>query len=207
MTPQDARWSTASGSFDIPHKGEANQLGWRRIWPTTGDRDQKLTQSMDLLARVVTLRLTDELREKLGATYGVQAGSDMSDIYRDRGAFSISTAGDPKDLAAIESTVDLVMAEIVKAPVDNDLFERARKPVLESYADWKKQNNTWLGGAAETQTNPDRLNRFRKSESNFASITAQDLWQLAKQYLDKRAEFTFRALPDEMISGGAKSAE
>jgi zinc protease len=200
MTAQDARWSAASGNFDIPHKGEANQLGWRRIWPTTGDRDQKLTQSMALLARVVTLRLTDELREKLGATYGVQAGSEMSDIYRDRGAFSISTAGDPKDLATIENTVDLVMAEIVKAPVDSDLFERARKPVLESYADWKKRNPTWLGVAAEAQTNPDKLNRFRQSEKIVNSITAQDLWALAKQYLGKPAQFTFRALPDAAIA-------
>ena len=200
MTPQDALWSTASGNFDIPHKGEANQLGWRRIWPTTGDRDQKLTQSMDLLARVVTLRLTDELREKLGATYGVQAGSDMSDVYRDRGAFSISTSGDPKDLAAIERGVDLVITEIVKAPVDGDLFERARKPVLESYADWKKRNPTWLGVAAEAQTNPDRLNRFRQNEKMFNSITAQDLWALAKQYLAKPAQFTFRALPDAAIA-------
>jgi len=200
IAPQEARWSAASGNFDIPHKGEANQLGWRRVWTTTGDRDQKLTQSMDLLARVVTLRLTDELREKLGATYGVQAGSDMSDIYRDRGAFSISTSGDPKDLAAIENTVDLVMTEIVKAPVDSDLFERARKPVLESYADWKKRNPTWLGVAAEAQTNPDRLNRFRQNEKTFNSITAQDLWALAKQYLSKPAQFTFRALPDAAIA-------
>ena len=200
ITPQHASWSTASGNFDIPHKGEANQLGWRRVWTTTGDTDQKLTQSMDLLARVVTLRLTDELREKLGATYGVQAGSDMSDVYRDRGVFSISTSGDPKDLAAIESAVDQVMTEIVRAPVDGDLFERARKPVLESYADWKKRNPTWLGVAAEAQTNPDKLNRFRQNEKTFNSITAQDLWALAKQYLGKAAQFTFRALPDEAIS-------
>lgn len=200
IAPQEALWSASSGNFDIPHKGEANQLGWRRIWPTTGDRDQKLTQSMDLLARVVTLRLTDELREKLGATYGVQAGSDMSDVYRDRGAFSISTSGDPKDLAAIERAVDQVMAEIVKAPVDSDLFERARKPVLESYADWKKRNPTWLGVAAEAQTNPDKLNRFRQNEKTFNSITTQDLWALAKQYLGKPAQFTFRALPDAAIA-------
>ena len=200
-------WSAKRGSFDISHNGEANQLAWRRIWTTTGDNDQKTTQAMDLLARVATLRLTDELREKLGATYGVSANSDMSNLYLKRGAFSVSTAGDPKDIATIETTVDQVISALVKSPVDPDLFERARKPVLESYSDWKKQNNTWLGVVAETQTNPDRLKRFRKSESNFASITAQDLWQLAKQYLDKPAEFTFRALPDEMVSADEKSAQ
>jgi len=200
-------WSAKHGRFDIPHNGEANQLAWRRIWTTTGDNDQKTTQAMDLLARVATLRLTDELREKLGATYGVSASSDMSNLYLQRGTFSVSTAGDPKDMATIESTVDQVIAALIKSPADPDLFERARKPVLESYADWKKQNNTWLGVVAEAQTNPDRLNRFRKSEANFTSITAQDLWELAKRYLDKPAEFTFRALPEDMVSGGAKSVE
>ena len=192
-------WSSAQGNFDIPHKGEANQLGWRRVWPTTGDKDQKNTQAMDLLARVVTLRLTDELREKLGATYGVSASSEMSDLYPALGQMSVSTAGDPKDLAVIELTVDQVIAEIVKAPVDADVFERARKPVLESYADWKKRNDTWLGVAAEAQTNTNKLDRFRQNEAKFTSITRQDIWALAKQYLGKPAQFTFRALPDEML--------
>jgi zinc protease len=200
-------WSAKRGNFDIPHNGEANQLAWNRVWTTTGDNDQKTMQSMNLLARVATLRLTDELREKLGATYGVSAQSDMSNLYPQRGTFSVSTAGDPKDIATIESTVDQVISALVKSPVDPDVFERARKPVLESYADWKKQNNTWIGVVAEAQTSTDKLNRFRQAEANFASITTQDLWALAKQYLSKAAEFTFRALPDEMVSGGTKSSE
>ena len=200
-------WSASRGNFDIPHKGEANQLGWRRVWTTTGDTDQKITQSMDLLARILTLRLTDELREKLGATYGVSANSDMSDLYSMRGALSVSTSGDPKDLAIIEATVDQVVAELVKMPVDLDVFERARKPVLESYADWKKRNETWLGVAAEAQTNVDKLNRFRKNEESFTSITALDIWALAKRYLDKQAQFTFRALPDELVIGKTAPAK
>ena len=200
-------WSAKRGNFDIPHNGEANQLAWNRVWTTTGDNDQKTMQSMNLLARVATLRLTDELREKLGATYGVSAQSEMSNLYLQRGTFSVSTSGDPKDIATIESTVDQVISALVKSPVDPDVFERARKPVLESYADWKKQNNTWLGVVAEAQTSTDQLNRFRQAEANFASITTQDLWALAKLYLSKAAEFTFRALPDEMVSGGVESAE
>ncbi len=188
-------WSTTTGTFDIPHKGETNQLGWRRVWTTTGDTDQRQTQMMDLLARVVTLRLIDELREKLGATYGGSASSSMSDAYPERGTFSISTNGDPKDLAAIEAAVDAIIAEILAGPVERDLFERARKPVLESYADWRKRNDTWIGVASEAQTDPDRLDRFRNSEANFTAITPDDVWKLAKQYLARPAQFTFRALP------------
>jgi zinc protease len=197
-------WSPARGEFDIPHKGEVNQLGWRRIWITTDDNSQKVAQGMDLLARIVTLRLTDELREKLGATYGGSATSSMSNVYPGRGTFSISTSGDPKDLASIEAAVDGIINELVSAPADQDLFERARKPVLESYADWRKRNDTWIGVAAEAQTNPVRLERFRRSEDSFKSITAEDVWQLARKWLGKPAQFTFRALPDAVIAENAR---
>ncbi len=202
-TARSASWTKTSGSFDIAHKGEQNQLGWRRSWITTGDDDQRTTQTMDLLARIVTVRLIDELREKLGATYGGSANSSMSKTYPGRGIFSISTNGDPKDLTAIEAAADVIIAELVAAPADADLFERARKPVLESYADWRKRNDTWIGVAAEAQSNPDRLNRFRNSEDSFKSITADDVWKLAKKYLARPAQFTFRALPEKLIAANA----
>lgn len=202
---RQSSWAAVSGNFDIPHKGEANQLGWRRVWTTTDDSDQKVAQGMDLLARMVTLRLTDELREKLGATYGGGANSNMSNIYPGRGSFSISTNGDPKDLSAIESAVDGIIAEMIASPADADLFERARKPVLESYTDWRKRNDTWIGVAAEAQTNPERLERFRRSEELFKSVTQNYVWELAKKWLGRPAQFTFRALPEEIIATNAGS--
>ncbi len=197
------KWSSAKGNFDISHKGEANQLAWRRVWTTTDDRDQKVAQGMDLLARIVTVRLIDELREKLGATYGGGSNSSMSAIYPGRGTFTIATSGDPKDLAAIEAAVDGIIAEILAAPAEADLFERARKPVLESYADWRIRNDTWIGVAAEAQTNAARLDRFRSSEDSFKSITSEYVWELAKLWLGKPAQFTFRALPADLIDAGA----
>lgn len=199
-------WASTSGNFDIPHQGEANQLSWRKVWPTTDDRDQKQAQTMDLLARMVTLRLTDELREKLGATYGGGASSSMSGIYPGRGSFAIATTGDPKDLAAIEAAVDGIVTELVAAPAEADLFERARKPVLESYTDWRKRNDTWIGLASEAQTDPERLDRFRRSEDLFKSITARNVWEQAKIWLSKPAQFTFRALPAETIAFKSGSA-
>jgi zinc protease len=194
------QWSGKSGNFDIPHRGEANQMSWRRTWITTDDSDQKRAQSMDLLARIITLRLTDELREKLGATYGGGASSSMSSVYPDRGTFSIATTADPKDLTAIEAAVDRIVAELVDAPADKDLFERARKPVLESYADWRMRNDTWLSVASIAQSDSARVERFRRSENVFRSITPQDVWEAAKTWLSKPAQFTFRALPDELLN-------
>ena len=109
--------------------------------------------------------------------------------------FSISTNGDVKDLEKIESTVDAVIDEILSAPVSDDLFERARKPTLEKFTDWRKRNPTWVGIVDEAQTAPDRLQRFRQNESQFRTITSTEVWEAAKRYLVKDRSFTFRVLP------------
>ena len=194
-TARKTNWSGATGNHNIAHRGEANQLSWQRTWTTTDDSDSRLRDAMDIFANIAQIRLLDELREKLGATYGASAYSDMSSIYPGRGTFGVTTEGDPKDLAAIEAAVDAVIAELLSAPVSADLFDRARKPTLESYADWKKQNGTWSQLSAEAQSDPKMLERFRTGEEQYRSITADEVWKAAKQLLEGKASYTFRALP------------
>ncbi len=188
-------WSSKRGTFEFSHAAKDDQLAWSRRWLTTDDRDYKTEQQMVLLSRVVSLRLVEELREKLGATYSPSASSNMSDVYRERGVFAISISGNPKDIPTIEASVDAIMTELLAAPISADMFERARKPVLESYADWRKSNSTWIGIASIAQSKPDRLDRFRINEAQFRAITRDDLWNAAKRFLGKPADFTFRAIP------------
>jgi zinc protease len=202
IDPQDytgarkTAWSGATGNHDVAHRGEANQLSWRRVWTTTDASDSRTEQSMQVFASMVQIRLIEELRERLGKTYGVFAGSSMSRTYPGRGTFTIATDGDPKDLAAIEAAVDTVMAELLAAMPDDDLFIRARKPTLEAYADWKKQNGTWSDLVARAQTDADMLQRFRDSEAQFKSLTAEEVLGTARRWLLGKQAFTFRALPE-----------
>jgi zinc protease len=194
----DARktgWSNATGNHDVQHRGEPNQLSWLRSWPTTDDSDFRVQQAMDIFAQIVQIRLLDEIREKLGATYSASAGSDMSATYPGRGTFTISTDGDPKDIVAIEAAVDAVMAQVLAQPVSADLFERARKPTLAAYADWKKRNDTWSDLTAEAQSDPRGLERFKISEEQYRSITAKEVWQAGQRLLAGKASYTFRAIP------------
>ncbi len=189
------RHSDKTGAHDFVHRGEPNQMAWRRVWLTTDSKDQKLSQTMSLLADVVQIRLLDELREKLGASYSANAGSSMYDNYPGRGYFSISTNGDPKNLESIEAAVDAVIAEMVAQQPSADLFERARKPTLESYRDWRKRNGTWMGIVGEAQSDPVKLDRFRHSEASFRAITADDVWKAAQRFFKGKSPYTFRALP------------
>jgi zinc protease len=199
---KSARFADAYGVHTLYHRGEPDQLTWRRIWPTTDDSDFRLEQTMSLLADIIQIRLLDELRENLGISYGSTTASDMSDVYPGRGTFAISTNGNPTDLEIIERTVDAVIAEIVEKPVAADLFERGRKPTLERFADWRKRNGTWIGIVDRAETQPVRLQRFRDNERQFQSITAEDIWRAAKTFLQKEKSYTFRVLPQPVTAGG-----
>ncbi len=189
------KWSDKRGIFEFNHGGKPDQLAWSARWLTTDDRDQKSELAMDLFARILTIRLIEELREKLGATYSPAVSSSMSDLYPKRGAFTISVGGDPKDLAVIESTVDSVVREMLAKPIDPDLFIRARQPVIESFVNWKRNNSTWAGIVSIAQTKADRLDRFRKHETIFRALTAIEVQNVARDFLNKPSDFTFRSLP------------
>ena len=189
-------WSNKRGTHIITHKGEADQLSWQRIWTTTDDSDYKLSQTMGLLARIIDLNLTEELREKLGATYGSSVSSSMSATYTDRGSFSISTSGDIDKLPLIEETIDKVVADTLAQIPSADIFERARKPRLESYSDWRLRNGTWMGIVDTAQTQPKWIERFRINEETYKSITREDVWEAAKRFLSKDDYFTFRSIPE-----------
>ena len=194
-----APWSDNRGTHDISHKGEPDQLSWQRLWPTTDDSDYKLEQTMGLLAKIINLQLTEELREKLGATYGSSVSSSMSNIYKGRGSFTISTSGDVDKLALIEETIDKVVANILAKKPDEDMFERARTPRLESYKDWRLRNSTWVSLVDTAQTEPIWLEKFRINEATYRSISREDIWAAAKKYLSNKDYFTFRSLPKETI--------
>ncbi len=188
-------WGPKRGTFELQHKGEPDQLLWQRIWPTTDGRDQKLDRTMDLLADIIDVRLAEELREKAGASYGSSVGSSMSIINQDFGSFTISTNGDVAKRELIEKTVQKVVDEVRSKPVDSDVFERARKPELESYVSWRQRNGTWRSLLEDAQTYPVYLDRFRRDEDIFKSITPADVQAAAKKWLRDDQAFTFRVVP------------
>jgi len=191
-----APWSNNRGTHDISHKGEPDQLSWQRIWTTTDDSDYKLEQTMGILARIINLNLTEELREKLGAAYSSGVRSSMSSTYKGRGSFTISTSGDVEKLNLIEETVEKVIADTLAAMPSEDIFKRATTPRLESYKDWRLRNSTWVGLVDTAQTQPKWLEQFRINEKTYRSITREDVWKAAQKFLSNDQYFTFRAIPE-----------
>jgi zinc protease len=189
-------FTTARGEHRLTHTGEPDQALLQWVWPTTDDSDLAEDQRLELLARIVRLELTDRLREKLGQAYSPSAGSSTSNIYPGYGTFAVSASVAADTVDAARAAVAALVADLRAGPLDPDIIERARKPLLEEYNNYLKDLGGWLALAARAQSEPERLDRFRAAPDVIRAITPDDLHEAALRYLDLEGAVVFTVMPE-----------
>jgi zinc protease len=190
-------FTATRGQRVLTHKGEPDQALLQWIWPTTDDSDLAETLRLNLLSRIVRLELTDRLREELGQAYSPAAGSSPSRHYPGYGTFTISASVAADQVGPSRAALDGLIADLRAGPLDADVIERARKPVLEEYRNALKDLGGWTSLAARAQSEPDRIDRFLAIPQVVEAITPEDIHQMALKYLSPDGAVAFAVLPAE----------
>ena len=185
------------GQRIIRHEGEADQALVRMVWPTNDDSDLAESIRLSLLARVMRIELTDRLREDLGQAYSPSAGSSMSRIYDGYGTFILSASVEAAEVEATRAAITDLLRDLRESPLDPDVVERARQPLLEAYDNALKSLGGWMSLAARAQSEPDRLERWFAGPEALRAVTPEELRQAARQYLAPGDAVEFLVLPDE----------
>lgn len=172
----------------LTHTGEADQGVLSLSWPTDDGENLRDDIARDLLAATMGLRLTETLREELGATYSPQAFSFSQRTFDGFGHITAFATVPPQAMDETGSVVREIAAEMVDQEVATDLLERARNPIRAGYERAESQNSAWLDLVAMAQSDPALLDRRRKRLEILNSITPADIQQTARSYLiDNRA--------------------
>lgn len=192
---RDRRFATDRAPRILTHRGAADQAVVQAYWPARDDSDLGETIRLDLLAEVMGIMLTDELRERLGQTYSPSAGSSLSSDFPGYGYLWTSTSVAPADIPAVEAAIDGIAARLREGAVDADLIARARTPFAERLRQSRRENSYWLGYAAIAQSDEARLDRSRRAISELQATTADELTALARRYLTADGMLRIRAVP------------
>jgi zinc protease len=196
----DARvrqYATDRSERTLIHKGPAEQAELRVYWPARDDSDLVEAMRLNLLARVMQLMLTEELREKLGESYSPGAAASLSDEYPGYGHLFAASNVDFKDLATTRAAIFAIAKELRDKPVDADLLDRARKPLLEAMTKARRENSYWLPYVSEATSQEARLDRSRKSIAIVEAATPADLETLAQRYLTDDKALVIKAISDK----------
>jgi zinc protease len=177
------------------HDGEASQALIEMDWPTRDDSDMVENAQLGLLQRVMGVELTDRLREELGKTYGPGASAGQSHTYPGYGVFLIQAEVDVADVDAARDAILETLAELAAAPLDPDVLQRARQPLLEGIDNALKTNGGWMGLVDRAQTEADRIERYSKAKQVVSAITPEDIQAVVQRYLDPAQRLEILVLP------------
>jgi zinc protease len=119
--------------LQLHHTGLPTQALGYVAWPTVDSiGDRKPARTVNLLAKVLQLRVTDEIREKQGAAYSPGAAATSSVVFPDYGYVFIQVETPPEALPVFFQTADAIAAGLRDAPVTEDELNRARLSSIES---------------------------------------------------------------------------
>ncbi|MEM8636486.1 MAG: insulinase family protein [Pseudomonadota bacterium] len=184
---KNVRFPADRTPITLTHEGPADKALALIYWPTTDGSDQKGSYTRNLLRAVLRLKLTETLREDLGATYSPNAGSTSSNLFPGYGYISAASEVDPGDIQLIFDTVDQIASDMAGGAITDDEVQRARQPILENLEESRESNGAWLAIVDEAQTDPDRLDRWRTASDVYSAITTEDLITEADTWLQPDA--------------------
>ncbi|MDO8296287.1 MAG: insulinase family protein [Caulobacter sp.] len=168
----------------LTHKGRDDQavafLAWR-----TDDfySDVQRARNTAVMADIIELRLTEELREAQGATYSPSVNWNASDVWTDWGYVAARVEIPPALVDGFFRDTLKIAADLQATPPSADELDRALKPRLERLTKARETNEYWLGQLGGAQTDPRRLTATRSLIAGYERVTTADVQAAAKAYL------------------------
>lgn len=206
LPPRSGSFDRARGTGDIRfpaapkapivlrHEGEADKALLALAWPAEDSFERRRSRVQFLVGEVLQIKMTEVLREKLGATYSPGVAVDASDVHRGYGAIYTSLDVKPAEMDQALAAVKAVAAEVRAGRISADEFERARKPVIENLKQRFENNGFWLETASQAQSRPDWLEWTRTLRSDYESIMLDEVKKAAAGLFDPARAVEVRVL-------------
>lgn len=165
-------------------------------WPTEDFSDIRRVRRLSALGAVLKDRLREEIRENLGATYSQYAYNDSSRTYTGYGTLVAVLLVDPDMSEKVVGEVRRIASDLAEKGVGEEELRRAADPILTGIKDMMRTNRYWLGTVLDLSARfPEQIEWCRSIQKDYAAITAQEVSELAKQYLDNKKAATVLIKP------------
>lgn len=166
------------------HDGPATQALGYVAWPTVDSiGSRREARTISVLARVLQLRVTDELREKKGVAYSPSVGTSSSTVFPGYGYLFTQVETPPEALPDFFDTVDRIAKDLRDTPVSPDELQRARLPSVEGTRRAQATNAYWMTQLDGVATKPVRLDAARTAITDLEAVTPEDIQRVASAYL------------------------
>jgi len=202
--PLPANTRPASVGFATPsdtptvlrHTGDANQAAAVVTWPTGGGAaGVHEARHLEVLAQLFSNRLLDAMREKAGASYAPQVGSEWPQDLTNGGTITAMAQLQPEMVAQFFATADAIAADLAAKPVSPDELARVVEPLRQQISRAATSTAFFMGQVEGASQDATRFEAVRSLLPDYTAITAADVQALAQRYLARDKAWRLAVLP------------
>ncbi|MBV9994738.1 MAG: insulinase family protein [Caulobacteraceae bacterium] len=178
--------STAPATVRVVHNGSPEKATVLATWPLFVWTPEKVREqrAVDLLSQIMQIEAIDEIRQRLGKAYSpvvnVQLGRGG-----DQGALSVAIDTSPAATGEVVAELKRIAQSLADGAINEDLLERARRPVLDTGATREISNPWWVTMLDGSWSHPDQLAAAKTWESDYEGITLDEVKAEARRWLGK----------------------
>ena len=168
------------------------------VWKGPGlDKDSiKTTRRLGVLSSILSNRMREEIREKLGEAYSPYSGFQPSDTFKNLGYMLAVSPGKAEQAERVGKLIVKIGDQLATGNITEDELKRALEPKLSELKTALRKNSYWLGTVmSQSQEQPYRLAWASERDADYAAITVDEINALAKQYLGAKNAIRIEIVP------------
>ena len=135
--------------------------------------DVKNSVSFELAMRALSVILLEEIREKEGGTYGINAAGVLSSVPRVEGYYQIAYQTNPDRVEYLNGRVEEILDAFAKDGCDEETLNKGKEYLVKNYQENLRENGFYSSAMIEyLQTGYDTITGYDEIVN---SITVQDI--------------------------------
>jgi zinc protease len=137
----------------------------------------------DVASAIISTRLIDTVREKLGITYSPQVQAESSDELPGEGFLGVTLETPPTNFDKFHALLADQLRDLAAKPVSDDELVRARQPLIETERKQRETNNFWMWKLAGALRDPRIETETLTRIDRLSAVTSGDVQALIAKYV------------------------
>ena len=141
--------------------------------------------TMQALGEIVTIKLTEQLREIESGVYAVSAKGALNKVPNSSYSFTIGFPCGPDNAEKLKGSALQVLQKIIDNGPDEKDLAKFKEGELSDYKNNIKENSYWLSNFIRSYTNGNSPEDVLNYETFVNALNAKDIQNIARKYLNK----------------------
>jgi len=172
-----------SEPYVAEHAGRADQAFYGEFFQLPDYfTDPKVEAVADVASAIISTRLIDTVREKLGITYSPQVQAESSDELPGEGFLGVTLETPPTNFDKFHALLADQLRDLAAKPVSDDELVRARQPLIETERKQRETNNFWMWKLAGVLRDPRIETETLTRIDRLSAVTSGDVQTFIAQY-------------------------